>query len=101
MRERGYDEGFARQIYQQIQGFGDYGFPESHSASFAFLVYVSAWLKCHDRTKEIQKVQQDHPTLSVGVPAIVGTRDCRCVDILGQTTTITVACSNLATVIFL
>ena len=48
MRERGYDEGFARQIYQQIQGFGDYGFPESHSASFAFLVYVSAWLKCHE-----------------------------------------------------
>jgi len=48
MRERGYDEAFARQIYQQIQGFGDYGFPESHSASFAFLVYVSAWLKCHE-----------------------------------------------------
>jgi len=48
MRERGYDEGFARQIFQQIQGFGDYGFPESHSASFALLVYVSAWLKCHE-----------------------------------------------------
>ncbi len=48
MRARGYDEGFARQIFQQIQGFGDYGFPESHSASFALLVYVSAWLKCHE-----------------------------------------------------
>jgi error-prone DNA polymerase len=48
MRERGYDEGFARQIFQQIQGFGDYGFPESHSASFALLVYVSAWLKCYE-----------------------------------------------------
>jgi error-prone DNA polymerase len=48
MRERGYDEGFARQIFKQIQGFGDYGFPESHSASFALLVYVSAWLKCHE-----------------------------------------------------
>jgi error-prone DNA polymerase len=48
MRERGYDEEFARQIFKQIQGFGDYGFPESHSASFALLVYVSAWLKCHE-----------------------------------------------------
>ncbi len=48
MRERGYDEAFARRIFQQIQGFGDYGFPESHSASFALLVYVSAWLKCHE-----------------------------------------------------
>jgi error-prone DNA polymerase len=48
MRERGYDETFARQIFQQIQGFGDYGFPESHSASFALLVYVSAWLKCYE-----------------------------------------------------
>jgi len=48
MRERGYDEGFARQIFQQILGFGEYGFPESHSASFALLVYVSSWLKCHE-----------------------------------------------------
>jgi len=47
MRKRGYDEVFARQIFQQIKGFGDYGFPESHSASFALLAYVSAWLKCH------------------------------------------------------
>lgn len=47
MRERGYDEGFARQIFQQILGFGEYGFPESHSASFALLVYVSCWLKHH------------------------------------------------------
>ncbi len=48
MRERGYSEEFARQIFQQILGFGEYGFPESHSASFALLVYVSAWLKCHE-----------------------------------------------------
>lgn len=47
MRERGYEEGFARQIFKQIKGFGEYGFPESHSASFALLVYVSSWLKCH------------------------------------------------------
>jgi error-prone DNA polymerase len=47
MRERGYDEKFARQIFRQIEGFGEYGFPESHAASFALLVYVSCWLKCH------------------------------------------------------
>src|SRR5205814_4422594 len=48
MRNNGYDEQFARQIYQQILGFGEYGFPESHSASFALLVYVSSWLKHHE-----------------------------------------------------
>ncbi len=47
MRERGYSEAFAKQVFQQILGFGEYGFPESHSASFALLVYVSSWLKCH------------------------------------------------------
>ena len=48
MRQRGYSEAFAAQIYRQLQGFGDYGFPESHAASFALLVYVSAWLKRHE-----------------------------------------------------
>ena len=47
MSSRGYKEEFARQIFQQILGFGEYGFPESHAASFALLVYVSAWIKCH------------------------------------------------------
>ena len=47
MRKRGYSEEFGRQIFRQIEGFGEYGFPESHSASFALLVYVSCWLKCH------------------------------------------------------
>jgi len=47
MIERGYDEDFARRLFAQIKGFGGYGFPESHSASFALLAYVSAWLKCH------------------------------------------------------
>ncbi len=47
MVQRGYSESFARQIFQQIKGFGEYGFPESHAASFALLAYVSAWLKCH------------------------------------------------------
>jgi error-prone DNA polymerase len=48
MRERGYGEEFARSIFSQIQGFGEYGFPESHAASFALLVYSSAWLKRHE-----------------------------------------------------
>jgi error-prone DNA polymerase len=47
MLERGYSETFAEQIFQQIRGFGEYGFPESHAASFALLVYISAWLKRH------------------------------------------------------
>jgi error-prone DNA polymerase len=47
MAERGYTPEFAESLYRQIEGFGDYGFPESHAASFALLVYVSAWLKCH------------------------------------------------------
>ncbi|SLN76669.1 error-prone DNA polymerase [Roseisalinus antarcticus] len=44
---RGYDPDFARRCFDQIKGFGEYGFPESHAASFAQLVYVSSWLKCH------------------------------------------------------
>jgi error-prone DNA polymerase len=48
MRARGYEENFAQQIFKQILGFGEYGFPESHSASFALLVYTSAWLKHYE-----------------------------------------------------
>jgi len=44
---RGYDPEFARRCFDQIKGFGDYGFPESHAASFAHLVYVSSWIKCY------------------------------------------------------
>ena len=47
MVARGYDEVFARRCFDQIKGFAEYGFPESHSASFALLAYVSSWLKCH------------------------------------------------------
>ncbi len=47
MVERGYERGFAERCFNQIKGFGEYGFPESHAASFAHLVYVSAWLKHH------------------------------------------------------
>jgi error-prone DNA polymerase len=47
MTRRGYDRAFAENCFGQIEGFGEYGFPESHAASFALLVYVSAWIKCH------------------------------------------------------
>ncbi len=47
MVARGYERDFAERCFRQIEGFGTYGFPESHAASFALLVYVSAWLKCH------------------------------------------------------
>ncbi|HLQ17738.1 MAG TPA: error-prone DNA polymerase, partial [Tabrizicola sp.] len=47
MLARGYDEDFARRCFAQIEGFGSYGFPESHAASFALLVYASAWVKRH------------------------------------------------------
>ena len=47
MLDRGYEPSFAEQLFNQIKGFGDYGFPESHSASFALIVYVSSWLKCY------------------------------------------------------
>jgi error-prone DNA polymerase len=47
MLARGYTREFAEQTFQQIQGFGEYGFPESHAASFALLVYASAWIKRH------------------------------------------------------
>src|ERR1700721_516106 len=48
MRERGYADSFAQQIFKQILGFGEYGFPEAHAASFALLTYISSWLKCHE-----------------------------------------------------
>ncbi|RFU48194.1 error-prone DNA polymerase [Paraburkholderia sp. DHOC27] len=48
MEERNYERSFAEAIFEQIKGFGEYGFPESHAASFALLVYASSWLKCHE-----------------------------------------------------
>ena len=47
MAARGYPRDFAERCFRQIEGFGEYGFPESHAASFALLVYASAWMKCH------------------------------------------------------
>ncbi len=47
MLANGHSQDFAERLYRQMQGFGEYGFPESHAASFALLVYISAWFKCH------------------------------------------------------
>ncbi len=47
MVKKGYDEDFSKRVFRQLEGFGSYGFPESHAASFALLVYVSSWIKCH------------------------------------------------------
>ncbi|WPB59432.1 error-prone DNA polymerase [Xylophilus sp. GOD-11R] len=48
MIDRGYPQDFAHGVFEQIKGFGEYGFPESHAASFALLVYLSCWIKCHE-----------------------------------------------------
>ena len=48
MIRNGYEREYAERIFKQVEGFGEYGFPESHAASFAFLVYISCWLKCHE-----------------------------------------------------
>ncbi|HUH88024.1 MAG TPA: error-prone DNA polymerase [Pusillimonas sp.] len=48
MRKNGYKQDYAEAIFKQLEGFGEYGFPESHSASFAKLAYFSAWFKCHE-----------------------------------------------------
>jgi error-prone DNA polymerase len=48
MLANGYSEEFAHRIFEQVKGFGDYGFPESHAYSFALLAYSSSWLKCHE-----------------------------------------------------
>ncbi|WP_221801782.1 error-prone DNA polymerase [Oceanobacter mangrovi] len=47
MKEKGFTEEYIQRIQRQLEGFGEYGFPESHAASFALLVYITAWLKCH------------------------------------------------------
>lgn len=47
MVRKGYKEDFAKRVFRQLEGFGSYGFPESHAASFALLVYISSWIKCY------------------------------------------------------
>jgi len=61
MHKHGYTTEFSERIFNQIQGFGEYGFPESHSASFALLAYVSAWLKCHEPAAFIAALLNSQP----------------------------------------
>jgi hypothetical protein len=77
MTERGYAREFAEQIYQQILGFGEYGFPESHAASFALLVYVSAWLKHHEPAAFFAASSTASPWASMRRPSWCGRRAAR------------------------
>lgn len=61
MTSRGYDKAFAVQIFEQIKGFGEYGFPESHAASFALLVYASCWIKCHHPAEFLAAMLNSQP----------------------------------------
>ena len=61
MQAKGYQPEFAESIYRQILGFGEYGFPESHAASFALLTYVSCWLKCHEPAAFIAALLNSQP----------------------------------------
>jgi error-prone DNA polymerase len=61
MAANGYNAEFAHSIYQQILGFGEYGFPESHAASFALLTYISCWLKCHEPAAFIAALLNSQP----------------------------------------
>jgi len=61
MEKNGYEEAFIKAIVRQIEGFADYGFPESHAASFALLAYASSWLKCHEPTVFLAALLNSQP----------------------------------------
>jgi error-prone DNA polymerase len=61
MTDRGYEKVFAEAIFEQIKGFGEYGFPESHAASFALLVYASCWIKCHHPAEFLAAMLNSQP----------------------------------------
>ena len=61
MVARGYEEAFAKAIFEQIKGFSEYGFPESHAASFALLVYASCWIKCHHPAEFLAAMLNSQP----------------------------------------
>lgn len=71
MLANGYSAEFAERLYRQICGFGEYGFPESHAASFALLVYVSAWLKCHFPAAFCAALLNSQPMGFYGPPQLV------------------------------
>ena len=61
MTSRGYEKDFAEAIFKQIHGFSEYGFPESHAASFALLVYASCWIKCHHPAEFLAAMLNSQP----------------------------------------
>ncbi|MGK6309781.1 error-prone DNA polymerase [Variovorax sp. DT-64] len=61
MTSRGYERAFAESIFEQIKGFSEYGFPESHAASFALLVYASCWIKCHHPAEFLAAMLNSQP----------------------------------------
>jgi error-prone DNA polymerase len=71
MIEQGIEPPFAEAVYQQILGFGEYGFPESHAASFARLVYVSGWLKCHHHAAFLASLLNSQPMGFYSVRALL------------------------------
>ncbi len=75
MEERGLTRHFAEQVFQQIRGFGEYGFPESHAASFALLVYVSAWLKRYHPAAFVAAILNSQPMGFYGPAQLI--RDAR------------------------
>ena len=76
MVDKGYAPEFAERIFKQIEGFGEYGFPESHAASFALLVYVSAWLKCHHPDAFLAALLNSQP-MGFYAPGAAGARRAR------------------------
>jgi error-prone DNA polymerase len=61
MVAKGYEREYAERIFHQVEGFGEYGFPESHAASFAFLVYISSWIKCHEPSAFLAALLNSQP----------------------------------------
>ena len=61
MTARGYERAFAEALFEQIKGFSEYGFPESHAASFALLVYASSWIKCHHPAEFLAAMLNSQP----------------------------------------
>lgn len=71
MAERGYTGEFATSIVSQIRGFAEYGFPESHAASFALLAYASSWLKCHEPAAFLAALSNSQPMGFYSASALV------------------------------
>lgn len=82
MIKNGYTEEYARRVFRQLEGFGSYGFPESHAASFALLVYISAWIKCYYPDVVACGLLNSQPMGFYAPAQIVGDARKHCVDIL-------------------